>query len=102
MKDKQNLFAKSKNDLEQYSRRDSVSVFGIAEELVKNKTEVFLSMAEIKLGFNLKPNTIDRCHHIVITTVNNECPICISILLLVFSFSFSTHVHMLYMLMMCK
>ena len=47
----------------------------MTEELVEITTEVFLSMANIRLDLNLKPCSIDRCHVIGIIPVNNNRPI---------------------------
>ena len=52
------------NDQEQYSRRNSIRLFGIPEKDKENTNEVVCEVARNHLGVNLRPDDIDRTHRV--------------------------------------
>ena len=55
---------KACNDLEQYSRRNCVRIFGIPEQSTENTTETVCNLVKDKLGINLQKSQIDRSHRV--------------------------------------
>lgn len=52
------------NSLEQYSRRNCLRVFGLTESPNENTTAMICSLAQQKLGVELKTTDIDRSHRV--------------------------------------
>lgn len=52
------------NDLEQYSRRNCVRIFGVEERAEENPFDLVTALANDKLGLNVSPDDIDRTHRV--------------------------------------
>ncbi|KAK4874019.1 hypothetical protein RN001_013379 [Aquatica leii] len=52
------------DDLEQYTRRNSLRIWGIKEERNENVENQVLNVCNNQLGLTLSNNDIDRCHRI--------------------------------------
>ena len=50
------------NELEQYSRRNSIRIFGIEKQTNDKLTETICKFSRQKLNIDLQPHFIDRCH----------------------------------------
>ena len=50
------------NELEQYSRKNSIRIFGIEKQTSEKLTETICKFSRQKLNNNLQPHFIDRCH----------------------------------------
>ena len=50
------------NELEQYSRRNSIRIFGIEKQTNEKLTETICKFSKQKLNIDLQPHFIDRCH----------------------------------------
>ena len=50
------------NELEQYSRRNSIRIFGIEKQTNEKLTETVCKFSKQKLNIDLQPQFIDRCH----------------------------------------
>ena len=50
------------DELEQYSRRNSIRIFGIEKQTNENLTETISNFSKQKLNIDLQPHFIDRCH----------------------------------------
>ena len=57
--DKQIQLSNAQNNIEQYSRKNSVSVYGLQEATSENTTQVFLHLEKTKLELNIKDCAID-------------------------------------------
>ncbi|PIK54717.1 hypothetical protein BSL78_08363 [Apostichopus japonicus] len=64
MGEAQQRIQNSMNDMEQYSRRNNVRIFGIKENEGENICEMIKSFAEEKLSITLEDEVIDRCHRV--------------------------------------
>ncbi|XP_071834553.1 uncharacterized protein [Apostichopus japonicus] len=52
------------NDLDQYSRKNCVRVFGIKENANEKPTELLINLAKNQLGVDITPSSIDRAHRV--------------------------------------
>ena len=52
------------DDLEQYSRRNNIRIFGVCEEEQENPVAVALEIFNQKMGIKLKETDIDRAHRV--------------------------------------
>ena len=52
------------NDLEQYTRRNSIRLFGIEEQANEDTDQIAVDLANRKLGFQLTKRDIDRSHRV--------------------------------------
>ena len=50
------------DDLEQYSRRNNIRIFGVNEEKQENSVAVVLDVFNQKMGLSVKESDIDRAH----------------------------------------
>lgn len=64
LNDQCDTFRKEINELEQYSRRNCVRIFGVAEKPNENIAEVIVDLAKSQLKLDLSPSSIDRCHRL--------------------------------------
>ena len=55
---------RASNDLQQYSRRSSVRIFGVAEKSKENTDQIACDIAQEHLGIQLLPDDIDRSHRV--------------------------------------
>ncbi|PIK51268.1 hypothetical protein BSL78_11827 [Apostichopus japonicus] len=55
---------KINNDMEQYSRRNNLRIFGMKEDPNENTMDVFVKLAKEKLKLELNTDFIDRCHRL--------------------------------------
>ncbi|PIK48639.1 hypothetical protein BSL78_14491 [Apostichopus japonicus] len=62
--DKLNNSTNQLNQLEQYSRRNCIRVFGVEEKPNENTDVLMMDLASQHLGLNLNPTDIDRSHRI--------------------------------------
>lgn len=66
---------KNTNELEQYSRRNCLRIFGLPESQHEDTNEKVVNLAKSKLGVNIDPSNIDRSHRIGKPTSTNPRPI---------------------------
>ena len=52
------------NDLEQYTRRNSIRIFGVKEQANEDTDQIAVDIANKKLGFQLTKRDIDRSHRV--------------------------------------
>ena len=50
------------NELEQYSRSNSIRIFGIEKQINEKLSETICKFSKQKLNIDLQPNCIERCH----------------------------------------
>ena len=55
---------KQLNDLEQYTRRNSIRIFGIREQSNEDTDQIVVDLANEKLGFQLTKRDIDHSHRV--------------------------------------
>lgn len=61
---KMDQVAKDMNDLEQYTRKNSVRIHGLAEELMENAEEIVLEFFKEKLQVDMQPAEIEIVHRV--------------------------------------
>ena len=55
---------KRQNDLEQYTRRNIIRIFGVKEQTNEDTDQIAVDLANEKLGFQLTKQDIDRSHRV--------------------------------------
>ncbi|PIK43755.1 putative exosome complex exonuclease RRP44 [Apostichopus japonicus] len=63
-KQEEGQFLKINTDMEQYSRRNNLRIFGMKEDPNENTMDVFVKLAKEKLKLELNSDFIDRCHRL--------------------------------------
>ncbi|KAF5282232.1 hypothetical protein FQR65_LT14400 [Abscondita terminalis] len=56
--------SKAFDDLQQYTRRNSIRIFGLKEDRNENVDQAVISLFNDKLGVQLSVDNIDRCHRL--------------------------------------
>ena len=60
-----NILKRANNDLEQYSRRNCVRIFGIPEEKDENPDDLVINdIFKKRLELDISPSAIERCHRV--------------------------------------
>lgn len=72
LKESSNSCAKKADDLEQYTRRNNIRIFGLPESDSENIDDVVINLFNEKLNVNITPSEIDRCHRLGKKTNNKS------------------------------
>lgn len=64
-----------KDNMEQFSRRNNLRIFGIKERQGEKTQDVVVNLIEEKLKLKIKPEDIEACHRVSTKTENKERPI---------------------------
>ena len=62
--EKREITERKLNDLEQYTRRNSIRIFGVREQTNEDTDQIAIDLAREKLGFALSKTDIDRSHRV--------------------------------------
>lgn len=71
---RQSMLART-DALEQYTRKNSVRIFGINEEADENTTNVVIQFFNGVMKLNINPESIDRCHRLRLVQEGKVRPI---------------------------
>lgn len=67
------MFGQEKCDnVEQYSRRNCLRVFGIPEKENEDVEELLISVFNNNMKLNVEKSSIERCHRVGIRNVNTK------------------------------
>lgn len=64
-----------KENMEQYSRRNNLRIFGVQEKETENTQEIVVKLIEEKLKYKINPEEIESCHRVSTKSTNKSRPI---------------------------
>ena len=76
---KREKFENQLNDLEQYTRSNSIRIFGVREQTDEHTDQIAIDLAREKLGFSLSNGDIDRSHRVYQKDPNKPKPIIVKL-----------------------